>query len=73
MTTTTNSNAANNGNTTTTNAEYFILDIKELGYLSNIRRIETLTGSFLSVEINVLSGPSDNPTYVRFDANAAGM
>lgn len=72
MTATTNNNAANNANTTSTKAEYFYLNIKGLGYLSNIRRIETLTGSFLSVVINALSGPTDNPTYVRFDATVAG-
>ncbi|MXP60180.1 STY4534 family ICE replication protein [Pantoea sp. Taur] len=72
MTATTTNNAANNANTTSTKAEYFNLNIKGLGYLSNIRRIETLTGSFLSVVINALSGLTDNPTYVRFDATVAG-
>lgn len=72
MTATTTNNAAHNANTTSTKAEYFNLNIKGLGYLSNIRRIETLTGGFLSVVINALSGPTDNPTYVRFDATVAG-
>ena len=72
MTATTTNNAANKTNNTSTKAEYFNLNIKGLGYLSNIRRIETLTGSFLSVVINALSGPNDNPTYVRFDATVAG-
>ena len=72
MTATTTNNAANNANTTSTKAEHFNLNIKGLGYLSNIRRIETLTGSFLSVVINALSGPTDNPTFVRFDAIVAG-
>ena len=40
-------------------------------YLSNIRRIETLNGRFLSMVINTLSGPTDSPTYVRFDATVA--
>lgn len=72
MTATTTNKAANNTNTTSTKAEYFNLNIKGLGYLSNIRRIETLIGSFLSVVIKALSGPTDNPTYVRFDATVAG-
>ncbi|MBK0124530.1 DUF3577 domain-containing protein [Pantoea sp. S61] len=71
MTATTTNNAANNTNNTSAKAEYFNLNIKGLGYLSNIRRIETLTGSFLSVVINALSGPTYNPTYVRFDATVA--
>ena len=71
MTTTTN-NAANNANTSSSKAEYFNLNIKGQGDLSNIRRIETLTGSFISVVINTLSGPTGNPTYVRFDATVAG-
>ncbi|EJL81870.1 STY4534 family ICE replication protein [Pantoea sp. GM01] len=72
MTATTTNNATNNTNNTSTKAEYFNLNIKGLGYLSKIRRIETLTGSFLSVVINALSGPTDNPTYVRFDSTVAG-
>ena len=72
MTTNTTNNAANNTNTTSTKAKYFNLNIKGQGYLSNIRRIETLTGSFLNVVINALSGPTDNPTYVRFDATVTG-
>ncbi|ERH64283.1 hypothetical protein N172_03615 [Pantoea dispersa EGD-AAK13] len=70
MTVTTTNNAANN--TTSTKAEYCNLNIKGLGYLSNIRRIETLNDGILSVVINALSGPTDNPTYVRFDATVAG-
>lgn len=72
MTATTTNNAANNTNTTSTKAEYFNLNIKGLGYLSNIRRIETLNRGFVSVVINALSGPTDNPTYVRFDDTVAG-
>ncbi|MGC0891897.1 STY4534 family ICE replication protein [Pantoea agglomerans] len=64
--------ATTTNNTTSTKAEYFNLNIKGLGYLSNIRRIETLNGGFLSVVINAPSGPTDNPTYVRFDATVAG-
>lgn len=72
MTATTTNNATNNANTTSTKAEYFNLNIKGLDYLSNIRRIKTLNGGFLSVVIKALSGPTDNPTYVRFDATVAG-
>ncbi len=70
MTTTTN-NAANNANTSSSKAEYFNLNIKGQGVLSNIRRIETFNGDFLRVLINALSGPNDNPIYVRFDATVA--
>ncbi|MCW0938437.1 STY4534 family ICE replication protein [Pantoea sp. RG18] len=70
MTATTTNDAANNN--TSTKAEYFNLNIKGQGYLSNIRRIETLNGGFLSVVINALGGPTYNPTYVRFDATVAG-
>jgi hypothetical protein len=72
MTATTTNNSANNTNTTSTKPEYFNLNIRGLGYLSNIRRIEILNGGFISVVINALSGPTDNPTYVRFDSAVAG-
>jgi hypothetical protein len=62
----------NNASTTTTKNEYFIFKMKNLDYQSNIRRIKTRTGSFLSVLINALCGPTDSPTYVRFDATVAG-
>lgn len=71
MTATTTNHAAKNTNPTASKAEYFILNIKGLGYPSNIRRIETLSLGFVSVVINALSGPTDNPTYVRFDATVA--
>jgi len=61
MTAITTNNAANNANTTSTKAEHYDHNIKGLGYLSNIRRIDTLTGSFLSVVIDALNGPTDNP------------
>jgi len=62
----------NNASTTPTKTGYFILKIKYLYYQRNIRRIKIRTGSFLSVLINALSGPTDTPTYVRFDATVAG-
>ncbi len=52
--------------------EYFNLTIKGLGYLSNIRQVNLQNGSFLSCVINALSGPTDNPVYVRFDVSVAG-
>lgn len=53
-------------------SEYFNLNIKGLGYLSNIRQVNAQTGTFISCVINALSGATDNPTYVRFDATVAG-
>lgn len=52
--------------------EYFNLTIKVLGYLSNIRQVNHQSGSLLSCVINALSGPTDNPAYVRFDIAVAG-
>ncbi|MFD1802159.1 STY4534 family ICE replication protein [Mixta tenebrionis] len=59
-------------NNTTAKTEYFNLTIKGLGYLSNIRQVNHQNGSFLSCVINALSGPTDNPSYVRFDVVVAG-
>ena len=39
---------------------------------SNIRQVNHQNGSFLSCVINALSGPTDNPAYVRFDISVAG-
>ncbi|CDL86331.1 conserved hypothetical protein [Xenorhabdus cabanillasii JM26] len=52
--------------------KYFNLHINGIGYLSNIRHINGPNGPFLSIVINALSGPTDSPTYVRFDATVAG-
>ncbi|HAT1683244.1 TPA: DUF3577 domain-containing protein [Klebsiella oxytoca] len=59
-------------NTASGKTEYFNLTIKGLGYLSNIRQVNLQNGSFLSCVINALSGPTDNPAYVRFDVSVAG-
>lgn len=59
-------------NNTTAKTEYFNLTIKGLGYVSNIRQVNHQNGSFLSCVINALSGPTDNPSYVRFDVVVAG-
>lgn len=55
-----------------TKNDYFNLTIKGLGYLSHVRRINGQNGTFLSCVINALSGPTDNPSYVRFDVTVAG-
>ncbi|MDX7033663.1 DUF3577 domain-containing protein, partial [Enterobacter hormaechei] len=54
-------------------SEYFNLTIKGIGYLSNIRPVNHQNGSFLSCVLNALSGPTDNPAYVRFDISVAGI
>lgn len=53
-------------------SSYFNLHIDGLGYLSNIREINTATGSFLSCTINALHGPTDKPEYTRFDVTVSG-
>lgn len=57
---------------TTTENKYFNLHINGIGYLSNIRQVNGPKGQFLSAVINALSGPTDNPAYVRFDTTVAG-
>ncbi|NUU68584.1 DUF3577 domain-containing protein [Enterobacteriaceae bacterium BIT-l23] len=59
-------------NNTTAKTEYFNLTIRGLGYVSNIRQVNHQNGLFLSCVINALSGPTDNPSYVRFDIVVAG-
>lgn len=59
-------------NTSAAKTEYFNLNIKGLGHLSTIRQVNHQNGSFLSCVINALSGPTENPTYVRFDVVVAG-
>ncbi|EIG4391984.1 DUF3577 domain-containing protein [Escherichia coli] len=60
-------------NTSSANAktEYFNLTLKGLGYLSNIRQVNHQNGTFLSCVVNALSGPTDSPSYVRFDVTVA--
>ncbi|EBS0651391.1 DUF3577 domain-containing protein [Salmonella enterica subsp. enterica serovar Yolo] len=53
-------------------SSYFNLHIDGLGYLSNIREINTATGSFLSCTINALHGSTDKPEYTRFDVTVSG-
>lgn len=61
-------------NTSSANAktEYFNLTLKGPGYLSNIRQVNHQNGTFLSCVVNALSGPTDSPSYVRFDVTVAG-
>ncbi|EFA1407848.1 DUF3577 domain-containing protein [Escherichia coli] len=61
-------------NTSSANSktEYFNLTLKGLGYLSNIRQVNHQNGTFLSCVVNALSGPTDSPSYVRFDVTVAG-
>ena len=56
----------------TAKTEYFNLTLKGLGYLSNVRQVNHHNGSFLSCVVNALSGPTDSPSYVRFDVTVAG-
>lgn len=65
----TNSSSANNNGKS---KDYFNLTINGLGYLSNVRQVNAQTGTFISCVINALSGPSDSPSYVRFDVTVAG-
>ncbi|QMD26710.1 DUF3577 domain-containing protein [Citrobacter freundii] len=53
-------------------SSYFNLHIDGLGYLSNIREINTATGSFLSCTINALHGSTEKPEYTRFDVTVLG-
>ncbi|HDG1673117.1 TPA: DUF3577 domain-containing protein [Kluyvera cryocrescens] len=61
-----------NNSSASNKPEYFNLTIKGIGYLSNIRQVNHQNGSFLSCVINALSGPTDSPSYVRFDVAVAG-
>ncbi|EFJ7398244.1 DUF3577 domain-containing protein [Escherichia coli] len=54
-------------------SSYFNLHIDGLGYLSNIREINTTTGSFLSCTINALHGSTEKPEYTRFDVTVSGQ
>ncbi|WP_387692612.1 STY4534 family ICE replication protein [Photorhabdus sp. RM71S] len=55
-----------------TENKFFNLNINGLGYLSNVRKVNGQNGSFFSAVINALSGPTENPSYVRFDVTVAG-
>ncbi|HFL1158278.1 TPA: STY4534 family ICE replication protein [Escherichia coli] len=54
-------------------SSYFNLHIDGLGYLSNIREVNTATGSFLSCTINALHGSTEKPEYTRFDVTVSGQ
>ncbi len=59
-------------NNTTSENKYFNLHVNGIGYLSNIRQVNGPKGQFLTAVINALSGPADNPVYVRFDTTVVG-
>ncbi|HEJ9679067.1 TPA: DUF3577 domain-containing protein [Proteus mirabilis] len=59
-------------NNTTSENKYFNLHVNGIGYLSNIRQVNGPKGQFLTAVINALSGPVDNPVYVRFDTTVVG-
>ncbi|HBL7189938.1 TPA: DUF3577 domain-containing protein [Escherichia coli] len=54
-------------------SSYFNLHIDGLGYLSNIREVNTATGSFLSCTINALHGSTEKPEYTPFDVTVSGQ
>lgn len=52
---------------------YFDLHITGLGYLNRIREVKPKKGdAFLACDIAALNGPSDDASYVRFDARVSG-
>ena len=59
-------------NIATSENKYFNLHVNGIGYLSNIRQVNGPKGQFLTAVINALSGPADNPVYVRFDTTVVG-
>ncbi|EMZ5449199.1 STY4534 family ICE replication protein [Providencia stuartii] len=59
-------------NNATSENKYFNLHVNGIGYLSNIRQLNGPKGQFLTAVINALSGPADNPVYVRFDTTVVG-
>ncbi|EIX7011203.1 STY4534 family ICE replication protein [Proteus mirabilis] len=59
-------------NNATSENKYFNLHVNGIGYLSNIRQVNGPKGQFLTAVINALSGPADNPVYVRFDTTVVG-
>ncbi|MDC9612935.1 STY4534 family ICE replication protein [Xenorhabdus khoisanae] len=61
-----------NGKNSNNENKYFNLHTNGIGYLSNIRLLNGPNGQFLTAVVNALSGPTDNPSYVRFDTTVAG-
>ncbi|HBT8071003.1 TPA: DUF3577 domain-containing protein [Klebsiella pneumoniae] len=51
---------------------YFNLHVTGLGYLNNVREVQTRNGSMLCCSINALTGATDNPGYTRFDIMVVG-
>ncbi|EGT3611413.1 DUF3577 domain-containing protein [Morganella morganii] len=59
-------------NNSTSENKYFNLHINGIGYLTYIRLVDGPKGQFLTAVINALSGPTENPSYVRFDTTVVG-
>ena len=51
---------------------YFNLHTSGIGYLNDVRIIETKGGDIVACRIAALVGPSDKPEYRYFDMNATG-
>lgn len=59
--------------TTSTESTYFDLHITGLGYLNRIREVKPKKGApFLACDIAALNGPTNDASYVRFDARVSG-
>lgn len=53
-------------------ANYFNLHVTGLGYLNNVKEVQTRNGSMLCCTINALTGATDSPSYTRFDVTVVG-
>lgn len=58
--------------TSVSETKYFNLHVNGIGYLTSIRQVKGPKGQFLTAVINALSGPTDSPSYVRFDTTVVG-
>jgi hypothetical protein len=59
--------------TSSTPPSFFDLHITGLGYLNRIREVRPKKGdAFLACDIAALNGPSNDPSYVRFDVRVSG-
>lgn len=61
-----------NKNSSASETKYFNLHVNGIGYITTIRQVDGPKGQFLTAVINALSGPQDNPAYVRFDTTVVG-
>lgn len=58
--------------TTQNQTSYFNLHTSGLGYLNDVRIIDTKGGDIVACRIGALVGSSDKPEYRYFDMNAVG-